>query len=82
MSYEWSTEKPDRCGVYGVRTSGDGFFSAFQGVVEVVEEEEELYVNLHEKNTNDDLTDWSLVADCSEDFEWCWIAQSPFQEVV
>ena len=70
---EWSTVKPSRPGVYGVR----GFNMCrepedqFEAIVSVRLHEGDLICNLHEYTSEEDFDRWTRVDDCSDGFEWC-----------
>lgn len=70
----WTHDKPTTTGVFGVRgyQLGVDAIDQFESVVLVRRnDDDELVCNLHECTSNENIDDWSLVADFSSRFEWC-----------
>lgn len=83
VSKGWSKEKPTSPGAYyarGFRLGEEDYRPALVDVA--LDDDGELVCNIHLSNSNDDLCQWSLLADCSERFEWLGpLAASPAPEV-
>ena len=83
VSKGWSPERPSAPGAYYVKGFRVGEAGYRPALVEVARDDDgELVCNIHLSNSNDDLCQWSLLADCSERFEWLGpLAASPAPEV-
>lgn len=67
----WSKEKPSVPGAYyvkGFRLGEEDYRPALVDVA--LDEDGELVCNIHLSNSDDDLDQWSFVANCSGRFEW------------
>lgn len=67
----WTKQKPTRPGAYYVRGFRLGEEGTLPALVEVrMYEAGVLITNIHERNSEDDLNQWSQVSDCADRFEW------------
>lgn len=74
---EFSRTKPAAPGYYlirGFNIAGDGQQVAS---VEVRKRDDGLVVNLHEKNSDDDMDGWYRVDDIDDEFQWAMLAAAP-----
>lgn len=63
----WTTEKPCAPGAFWIRGNG----LERDSLIEVINDNGELWCNLHLTNTNPEFGYGYLVDDLSPDFEWC-----------
>ena len=61
---KWTKNKPVEAGAYWVIGNN------FKALVEVAEGEGELICNLHERNSDEDCSNWFVVNDLDGSFEW------------